>query len=120
MGVDFQGYCRIFLIFGSLTLSVLPMALWGAGESFSALTFLTLFAMYQGWKMGAFISLFAYVGVKKMAHFDKSDFKALYSQEVKNDKDCAAASGPKWKSIKHFVVLPNYKEELNDLRMAID
>merc|ERR1712232_760069 len=76
--------------------------------------------MYQGWKMGAFIALYAYVGCKKIQHFQKSDFKALYDDEKQHNKEWHKAGAPRWESVRHYVIIPNYKEELDDLRMTLD
>jgi hypothetical protein len=69
--------------------------------------------------MGLYIAVFGYVGTKKMAHFDNADFKSLYLAENRESRQENIESRPHWKDVVHYVVLPNYKEELKDLRMAM-
>eukprot|EP00928_Gymnodinium_smaydae_P087021 TRINITY_DN71384_c0_g1_i1.p1 TRINITY_DN71384_c0_g1~~TRINITY_DN71384_c0_g1_i1.p1 ORF type:complete len:927 (-),score=200.00 TRINITY_DN71384_c0_g1_i1:163-2943(-) len=117
MNIDFSAKWRYFPIFITVFLLCLPCVLWGLGYTFSAFVFLTLFSVYQGWKMGAFIALFAYVGIKKIAHYDKADFHALWEAELAEAPETRRKI--RWEDIVHFVVLPNYNESIEDLSMSI-
>merc|ERR1719188_2418576 len=118
MAVPVGNFWRAFPILICTGMVALPVLLWSADWIFSTFLVLTLFSMYQGWKMGMHIVLFAYVGIKKMAHFENADFEALYRSEMKDPK-LKLRSGPKWEDVTHFVVLPNYKEDLEVLKLAI-
>mmetsp|Transcript_642 Transcript_642/g.1529 ORF Transcript_642/g.1529 Transcript_642/m.1529 type:complete len:934 (+) Transcript_642:31-2832(+) len=137
MNVNFTGKWKMFPIVSCLALILIPVALWASSYPFHAFLFLTVFSVYQGWKMGAFIALFAYLGVKKIEHYANADFEALHEAEMKkqqpvvadawpsffgeneNNKD-GGVKRPVWKEVVHFVVVPNYKEDLEVLRVAID
>mmetsp|Transcript_25077 Transcript_25077/g.54569 ORF Transcript_25077/g.54569 Transcript_25077/m.54569 type:complete len:927 (-) Transcript_25077:93-2873(-) len=111
-------FWRKFPIFICSAFVAIPTALWFAGAAFYSFAFLTIFSIYQGWKMGAHIGLFCFLGTKKMAHFENADFQAVYDAEMK-DPMWKRRGGPRWKDIYHFVCLPNYKEDTEVLRLAI-
>jgi len=54
-----------------------------------------------------------------MAHYNNADFEELYRAESTRTKALTPKS-PKWEDVVHFVILPNYKEDLPILRLAID
>mmetsp|Transcript_31350 Transcript_31350/g.86182 ORF Transcript_31350/g.86182 Transcript_31350/m.86182 type:complete len:945 (+) Transcript_31350:79-2913(+) len=118
MDVNFSARWRFFPIFICLFLVGLPILLWLLRMPFTAFTLLTLFGFYQAWKMSAFIALFAYVGVKKIGHHENSNFYNLYKAEGK--EKIQPKLGMKWEQVTHFVVLPNYKEDIDVLKVAID
>mmetsp|Transcript_101497 Transcript_101497/g.326187 ORF Transcript_101497/g.326187 Transcript_101497/m.326187 type:complete len:938 (-) Transcript_101497:431-3244(-) len=111
-------FWRSFPIIICVTFIAIPTVLWYVGATFYSFAFLTCFSMYQGWKMGAHIGLFAFVGTKKIAHFENADFEAVYRAEMK-DPTWKRRGGPKWEEVFHFVCLPNYKEDTEVMRLAI-
>jgi len=117
MSVPFRGIWCWFPITVTVAVIALPMLLWQVGYVFSAFVILTVYASYNGWKMGMHIAVFAYVGCKKVAHYENADFHALYKAEMKGKP--LQAPGPSWEDVVHFVVLPNYKEDMEVLRLAI-
>jgi len=84
---------------------------------------LTIWGMYQSYKYGLHIALFAYVGQRKMAAYSTADFHKLYLAQRKQrllEGESEIPSGqPDWDDVTHFVVLPNYKEDEEILRLAI-
>lgn len=70
--------------------------------------------------MGAHIALFAYVGCKKMAHFENADFQALHKAELREQRSQGISypGRPQWEDVVHFVGLPNYEEQVEVLRLA--
>jgi len=118
---ELRGTWRFLPITLCVLLLGLPFTLWIMSLPFAAFTCLTLFSLVQGWKMGSHISFFAYVGLKKMAHFDKADFYTLYETEIKSQNGSVLNDlRPEWDSIVHFVLVPNYKESYEDLCMTLD
>jgi len=119
MRVPFNGgiwkFLPVTVTFGAIAL---PILLWQAAKVFSAFFVLTVFALYQGWKMGMHIAVFSYVGIKKVKHYENADFKAIYDAQRK-DKKKAMPTWPRWEEVVHFVILPNYKEDIEVLRLAI-
>jgi len=118
VNIPIGNFWRIFPIGICAAILVLPILLWAFGYPFQAFFFLTLFSMYQGWKMGTHVALFGYVGTKKIAHYENADFQALYRAEMK-DPTWKRRGGPKWEDVYHFVVLPNYKEDTEVMRLAV-
>jgi hypothetical protein len=110
---------RFFPIIICALMVAVPLSLIYFGKVYAAFVFLTIFGLYQGWRLGVHIALFSYVGIKKMGHFENADFKALYEAEAKAGNQPSGHSGPKWKDVIHFVVLPNYKEDIGVLKLAI-
>eukprot|EP00929_Paragymnodinium_shiwhaense_P113373 TRINITY_DN81657_c0_g1_i1.p1 TRINITY_DN81657_c0_g1~~TRINITY_DN81657_c0_g1_i1.p1 ORF type:complete len:973 (-),score=209.90 TRINITY_DN81657_c0_g1_i1:277-3195(-) len=115
----YSGRYQVLPLFVFVGLIAFTSSLWYLGHTFLSFLCCSIFSVLQGWKMGAFVPLFGYVGVKKMAHYEGADFRALYAAERKRDKT-AQPGRAKWSDICHFVIIPNYKEDLKDLRMALD
>jgi len=120
------GCVRVWPLLICLFVMATPVALFYSGLAFSAFTFLTVFQIYSGWKMGIHIALFAYVGIKKIIHYKNSDFKSLYQAEKAErnprkrlSQTLAPLSDFDWNDLYHFVILPNYKEDEGCLAMAI-
>jgi len=121
MSVPFRAVWKLMPICICVGCVLLPTLLWIYDKIFAAFTVLTIFSVYQGWKMGAHIALFAYVGTKKMAHFENADFLALHRAEMKEQKSQGInyPGRPTWEDVVHFVGLPNYEEQTEVLRLAI-
>lgn len=105
---------RFFPIVVSVGALATPLLLWSQHYLFTAFSLLTAFGLHNGWKMGMHIALFAYVGCKKVAHYENADFKMLYDAQAKRP------NAPAWGEVMHFVILPNYKEDREVLRLAIE
>lgn len=104
---------RFFPVVVSVGMLATPLFLWNQYYLFTAFSILTVYGLYNGWKMGMHIALFAYVGCKKVAHYENADFKAWYDVQEKRP------NAPTWGEVTHFVILPNYKEDREVLRLAI-
>jgi len=121
---DFKGTWRFIPIFICLFVVGTPLGLFFSGYVFTSFVFLTLFQAYTGWRMCAHPTLFSYVGIKKIAHYHGADFKALheaeeYERKTNSKAETVYKSPPfKWEDVYHFVVLPNYKEDLEVLKLA--
>jgi len=102
-----------------------------------------MWGMYQSWKYGLHIALFSYVGQTKMADmwlqdvYDTADFHSLHRAELEErqrqrlrseGRSAGLSEGhsdiidapcpPRWEGVTHFVILPNYQEDLEILRLA--
>jgi len=88
---------------------------------FICFSILTAWGVHNGWKYGLHIPVFTYVGLRKMAVYEKSDFAGLHRLQMKQlaDQGLPQPEGPRWEDVVHFVILPNYKEELEVLRLAV-
>jgi len=117
MSVPFKGTYRWFPIVTLIAIVACPWLLYSLDCVFSALVYLTIYGLYNGWNLGLHCAIYAYVGTKKIAHYDNADFQELYEAEQKVTK--AEPLTPKWEDVVHFVILPNYKEDLEILRLAI-
>jgi len=102
------------------------VVIWGSflvDYLFVTFGLLTLWGMYQSYKYGLHIALFAYVGQKKMAVYNTADFHSLYLAQRKQRLHAGQVEvplgQPDWDDVAHFVVLPNYKEDTEILRLAI-
>mmetsp|Transcript_41601 Transcript_41601/g.75432 ORF Transcript_41601/g.75432 Transcript_41601/m.75432 type:complete len:970 (-) Transcript_41601:238-3147(-) len=91
------------------------------GYRFLAFSILTVWGVHNGWKYGLHITFFSYVGQKKMKQYNKVDFRELHMAQmnIARREGRALPTGPKWEDIIHFVILPNYKEDIEVLRLAI-
>eukprot|EP00747_Dinoflagellata_sp_TGD_P019175 gnl/TRDRNA2_/TRDRNA2_126991_c0_seq1.p1 gnl/TRDRNA2_/TRDRNA2_126991_c0~~gnl/TRDRNA2_/TRDRNA2_126991_c0_seq1.p1 ORF type:complete len:945 (-),score=155.32 gnl/TRDRNA2_/TRDRNA2_126991_c0_seq1:293-3127(-) len=101
-------------------LLVVALKTWNL--QFVAFAIMTGWGAHNGWKYGLHIALFSYVGQRKMMEFEKSDFQELHQleeQERIRKGEPQPEGCPKWGEITHFVVLPNYKEDIEVLRLAI-
>jgi len=56
-----------------------------------------------------------------MAQYENCDFLALHrlQQQQEASKGGPPPEGPKWEDVVHYVILPNYKEDLDVLRLAV-
>jgi len=119
----FQGNRQQFPLIYLTSVVAIPLTVYITGYTFNAFILCTIFSVLQGWKMGAFVPLFAFVGIKKMERYKFADFKALYQSEELNDSVGGFAppvGRPLWTDVIHFVVIPNYKERIEDLRMTLN
>jgi hypothetical protein len=117
-GTCAQKALRFFPLGITLFVVLLPSLMIYFGNQYGAFIFLTVFGLYQGWRLGVHIALFSYVGIKKMAHFENANFQALYTEES-STKPWKTSTGPKWEHVVHVVILPNYKEPMACLKEAI-
>mmetsp|Transcript_34374 Transcript_34374/g.95025 ORF Transcript_34374/g.95025 Transcript_34374/m.95025 type:complete len:918 (-) Transcript_34374:183-2936(-) len=86
---------------------------------FVIFSILTAWGVHNGWKYGLHMALFSYVGQRKMAQYEKCDFYALHQLQRELGASDAETAGPEWGAVRHFVLLPNYKEDVDILRLAI-
>lgn len=99
---------------------VMCAALYENNFTLIAFFILTLWAAHNGWKYGLHITLFSYVGQRKMAQYDEVDFIELHEAFEQQALDRAARPcGPRWEEVRQFVILTNYKEDIEVLRLAI-
>eukprot|EP00419_Tripos_fusus_P062244 CAMPEP_0172916004 /NCGR_PEP_ID=MMETSP1075-20121228/195374_1 /TAXON_ID=2916 /ORGANISM="Ceratium fusus, Strain PA161109" /LENGTH=633 /DNA_ID=CAMNT_0013775187 /DNA_START=49 /DNA_END=1950 /DNA_ORIENTATION=- len=116
MSVPMKFTYRWFPIMSMVAAVACPWLLFSMDCVFATLVYLTLYGLYSGWTLGLHVSIFGYVGMKKIAHYDNADFQELYRAERKVTK---GELTPAWEDVVHFVILPNYKEDLEVLRLAI-
>jgi len=95
--------------------------LYAQGLNFTAFTILTVWGVHNGWKYGLHITFFSYVGQKKVKQYRKVNFRDLHFAQLNTCRreGMPPPSGPKWEEVVHFVILPNYKEDIEVLRLAI-
>lgn len=91
------------------------------------LIILMLFSINCGWKYGLHVIAFSYVGQTKMAIYEKADFQALHEAEMQQkllaSQRNAMAPPPAmlaWEDVMHFVLIVNYKEDLDILRYTME
>jgi len=121
MKVPYHAHNRYMPLIYCFAVIFIPLGLFLCDHAFAAFVFLTIFTGYQSWKMGAQIALFSYVGIKKMAHYESADFEKLFVEEKRYRKahNIDETNFIKWDDVKHFVILPNYKEAPEIMRLAI-
>lgn len=119
--VPYTAKYRWFPLAFTILMFLIPIVMIFMGWFMAAFTFLTLFTIYQAWKMGAFIALYALVGIKKMAHYETADFKALHLEEERRNRRRTDIKAPPYRfdEVMHFVIMPNYKEDVGIMRQAI-
>ncbi|CAE8662283.1 unnamed protein product [Polarella glacialis] len=61
---------------------------------------------------------FAWVGVRQMSRCKNADFHSLYKAQQLLEQMPAVKDDP-WQEVVHFVILPNYNEDVEVLHMAI-
>eukprot|EP00928_Gymnodinium_smaydae_P012358 TRINITY_DN14487_c0_g3_i1.p1 TRINITY_DN14487_c0_g3~~TRINITY_DN14487_c0_g3_i1.p1 ORF type:complete len:1026 (-),score=134.06 TRINITY_DN14487_c0_g3_i1:91-3168(-) len=116
----FAGRRQQFPLIMLSSIVLIPVYLYFTGHTYAAFCFSTAFCFMQGWKMGAFVPIFAYVGIRKMERYKNAHFKALYDAE-QQQVDCPPnRSRPSWADLVHFVIIPNYAESLEDLCMTLE
>eukprot|EP00756_Hemistasia_phaeocysticola_P007209 Hpha_TRINITY_DN14163_c0_g1::TRINITY_DN14163_c0_g1_i1::g.10477::m.10477 len=84
------------------------------GYSRTAFAFFAVYFMYAAWRFAIHISVFTNVGKAKCDIYGKTDWQVLHEQVHKG------AAKQSWAAVRHYVVLPNYKEEFEILCEAID
>lgn len=123
---SFRGTWQRFPLFFFIFLVILPVVLTYTGWTFTAFTCCTLFSILQSWKMSLHVPLFAFVGIKKMeryrneAFLNGGGFKAIYDNDLNMNDALGGASRMRWEDVIHIVVLPNYKEPMEDLHRTLD
>jgi len=118
MQVPFRGRWRLVPTFLSALAVLLPLALWFCDCIFSVFLVLTIYGYYNAWKMGLHIAIYTVVGCKRVALYQRTDFKALHYDQQQEERPIP--SWPCWNDVIHFVVLPNYKEDSEVLRLAVE
>lgn len=118
MDAPFRGSWRYVVIILTIGTIIVPLALWLLGCVASTGVVLTVYGFYNAWKMGLHVAIFACVGCDKVALYQKTDFKAMY--EAQQTCESPELSWRKWEDILHFVIMPNYKEDPEVLRRAVE
>mmetsp|Transcript_113303 Transcript_113303/g.353199 ORF Transcript_113303/g.353199 Transcript_113303/m.353199 type:complete len:947 (+) Transcript_113303:106-2946(+) len=112
---------RLVPIASCLGVLLMCAVLYERNHQFVIFAVLTLWGVHNAWKYGLHMALFSYVGQRKMARYEQSDFLALHQLQVQQEasQGLPEPEGPRWEDVFHFVLLPNYKEEIDVLRLAI-
>jgi cellulose synthase/poly-beta-1,6-N-acetylglucosamine synthase-like glycosyltransferase len=118
MQVPFHGYWRLLPMFLSVSTLVVPLGLWLLGLYTSMLLTLTAYGLYGAYKMGVHVAVFSLVGCKLVQLYQSVSFKALYHEQRKQQD--SATMSPSWNDVLHFVIVPNYKEDIEVLRLAFE
>eukprot|EP01062_Namystynia_karyoxenos_P021793 TRINITY_DN18306_c0_g1_i1.p1 TRINITY_DN18306_c0_g1~~TRINITY_DN18306_c0_g1_i1.p1 ORF type:complete len:959 (+),score=185.56 TRINITY_DN18306_c0_g1_i1:73-2877(+) len=104
-----------------LGMPTLILSLWLTGATRTAFSLLAFYFAFAGWRFGIHISIFALVGMTKLRIYDEADWGEIYIHQLPKrhpdlSRDKASVA---WRSIRHFVIVPNYAEDLGVLREAV-
>lgn len=110
------GYWYYFPVVVTMLSIVIPSGLIYLGWGYVGMAFPVSFVVYVSWKLGLHVALCSCVGIKKMRIYEKADFHAIYRQEQAHP---IPERGPRWDDVMHFVIIVNYKEEIETLESAI-
>mmetsp|Transcript_57650 Transcript_57650/g.100907 ORF Transcript_57650/g.100907 Transcript_57650/m.100907 type:complete len:803 (-) Transcript_57650:98-2506(-) len=110
------GFWYYFPLTVTMLSIAIPMALIYSGWGYLGMSFPVSFVVYVSWKLGLHVALCSCVGIKKMRIYEKADFGVMYRQEQAHP---IPERGPRWDDVMHFVLIVNYKEDMETLTQAI-
>jgi hypothetical protein len=87
------------------------------------LALLTVYMIHHSYCYLFHVTLFSWVGQKRMRKAELVNYRELYDERLEQMAREGKELGPDelaWEDVVHFVILPNYKEDIDILREAID
>mmetsp|Transcript_59235 Transcript_59235/g.129720 ORF Transcript_59235/g.129720 Transcript_59235/m.129720 type:complete len:582 (-) Transcript_59235:1180-2925(-) len=78
---------------------------------------LTVYMAGFFWTGGLHMCVYSKVGQTKCELYAKTDWNAVHNEDI---KALSRPRGPAWSDVRHFIILPNYKEDLAILAEAIE
>ena len=87
------------------------------------LALLCVYMIHHAWCYLFHVTVFSLVGQLRIRRAELLNYRELYEDRVAQREAAREAPGPDelfWEDPMHFVILPNYKEDIDILREAID
>lgn len=88
-----------------------------------ALALLTIYMIHHSYCYLFHVSFFSLIGQLKIRQAELSNYRELYDERLdQREEDGVIPDEDElaWEDVMHFVILPNYKEDIDILREAID
>eukprot|EP00928_Gymnodinium_smaydae_P087349 TRINITY_DN71623_c0_g1_i1.p1 TRINITY_DN71623_c0_g1~~TRINITY_DN71623_c0_g1_i1.p1 ORF type:complete len:980 (-),score=178.42 TRINITY_DN71623_c0_g1_i1:28-2967(-) len=111
--------CRIHPLLLFFLLPVLCLVLFKSSYIWSSFLITTTFCAYNAWKFGLHIALYSNVGRMKVEAYSQVDFEKLFHKLADHPDTPEAMSTLRFDDVMHFVILTNYKEDLEIMKEAI-
>jgi len=84
---------------------------------------LAVYMVHHAWCYLFHVTAFSLVGQLRIRRAELLNYRELYEDRLAQREEDGVEPGPEeltWEDVMHFVVLPNYKEDIDILREAID
>lgn len=125
---SFRGTWQRFPLFLFILAVGLPPVLSFTTWRFAAFVLCTVFSVLQAWRMTMRVALFVHVGLEKMARYrnpaflDGGGFKKMYEDDLNMEEPVTpgAIIRIRWEDVLHIIVVPNYKEPIEDLHRTLE
>mmetsp|Transcript_13904 Transcript_13904/g.31057 ORF Transcript_13904/g.31057 Transcript_13904/m.31057 type:complete len:1041 (-) Transcript_13904:122-3244(-) len=111
--------CKILPLLLFCLMPIVPVLLFKLCYTWQAFSLLTFYTGYSAWKFGLHIALFSNVGRMKMKAYSQVRFEQLFGKLAAFPESPEAKAPMRFDEVLHFVILTNYKEDLEIMKEAI-